>query len=148
MSINNLIDQLKRDEGESLKVYRDTKGILTAGVGHNLAAHEQENLVEGDSITQAQSDEWLKDDINDSYLALIHCVPWSTELDEIRKSVLINMVFNMGAIKLLGFHHMLGFLQNGHCAFAAQEMLCSEWATEVGDRAKRLSVQLESGIWQ
>lgn len=147
MPISNLIDQLKRDEGESLKVYRDTKGILTAGVGHNCEAHH-ENLSEDDLVTQQQVDNWLDDDlafathVTDSYL------PWLTKLDTTRRSVFYNMSFNMGILKVLLFHHMLGYAQTGHYDLAAKEMLNSEWATEVGDRAKRLSIQMRDGIWQ
>lgn len=147
MPINNLIDQLKRDEGEVLHVYRDSRGILTAGVGHNCEVHN-EGLAEGTSITQAQSDSWLYQDIGDTSLRLSLLVPWSTKLDEIRRAVFQNMGFNMGVLKLLGFHHMLGYSQSGNYTLAASEMLKSLWATQVGDRAKRLSVQLESGTWQ
>lgn len=147
MPINNLIDQLKRDEGESLKVYRDTKGILTVGVGHNVEAHH-ENLSENDIVTQQQVDNWLENDVETDCKFLSAYIPWTDKLDPVRRAVFQNMTFNMGVIKLLGFHHMLGFAQTGHFALSKQEMLNSEWATEVGDRAKRLAIQLESGIWQ
>lgn len=147
MPINNLEDQLRRDEGESLKVYRDTKGILTAGVGHNLEAHK-EMLPVGMSITQAESDAWLSEDIETDSSALSYYIPWTDKLDPVRQAVFQNMTFNMGIIKLIGFHHMLGFSQSGNYTLAAKEMLNSEWATEVKDRAKRLSIQMESGIWQ
>lgn len=145
--ITNLRDQLKRDEGEILHVYKDSRGILTAGVGHNLEAHHI-LLPVGTLIPQQQSDDWLDADLAGAKGSLIEFIPWSVELDEIRFAVLWNMTFNMGALKLLQFHHMLGYAQSGDYTLAASEMLNSLWATQVGDRAKRLSVQLESGTWQ
>src|SRR5689334_4709175 len=115
--ITNIRDQLRRDEGEILHVYLDSLGIPTAGVGHNLPAHGID-LPLGTPITQEQSDEWLDQDIQIVTDQLQSHLPWSDALDEVRFGVLqnmgFNMGFNMGVIKLLGFHHFLGYMESSN----------------------------------
>lgn len=144
--ITNIHDQLKRDEGEVLHVYLDTKGIRTAGVGHNLIAHGID-LPVGTPITQEQSDTWLDQDIQTVTDNLQSHLPWSDALDEVRFGVLQNMCFNLGIMKLLGFHHFLGFMESGNYDIAANEMLDSAWAKQVGNRAIRLSIQVDKRVW-
>ena len=145
--INNLRDQLIRDEGEVLHVYRDSKGILTGGVGHNCESHN-EGLLEGQTITKDQSDKWLDSDIQTATNSLIRDIPWVVSLDEIRKSVLINMCFNLGINKLILFHQTLQAFKDGRYSDAAVNMLQSKWATDVGVRAHRLATQTVTGVWQ
>lgn len=147
--ILNLLDSLRRDEGEVLKVYKDSRGILTAGVGHNLQAHPNDPpYQEGDIVTQAQSDFWLQQDASAACDQVHKYLPWTDDMDTIRRAVLQNMCFNMGIIKLLGFHHFLGFTRNQYYMMAKPEMLSSLWAKEVGSRATRLATQLVTGVWQ
>lgn len=145
--IANISEQLIRDEGEVLHVYLDTKGIRTAGVGHNLEAHGID-LPVGTPITQEQSDSWLDQDIGITNNQLSSHILWASTLDEVRYGVLQNMCFNLGVVKLLGFHHFLGFLEYKHYESAADAMMDSMWAKQVGRRAYRLHDQVISGIWQ
>lgn len=140
-------EQLRRDEGEILSVYLDSRGIRTAGVGHNLEAHGIDWPV-GTPITQEQSDQWLDEDITIATSNIITHLPWVMAMDEARQGVFINMMFNMGVAGLLGFHRTLAMAEAGNYDGAADAMLESKWATEVGARATRLSIQLKTGIWQ
>jgi lysozyme len=149
--IDNLNDQLKRDEGEKLVVYRDSKGILTGGVGHNCEAHN-EGLKEGDHISQWLSDRWLAADVATAEHILAARLPWVTQgFDPIRRAVLENMCFNMGwgdgQRGLSGFHHTLAMVEAGNYSGASEAMLESQWAKEVGPRALRLSQQMKTGEW-
>jgi lysozyme len=54
----------------------------------------------------------------------------------------------MGIGGLAEFKNFLAQMQAGNFASAAGAMLDSTWAREVGPRAQRLSIQLESGTWQ
>lgn len=135
----NIVDQLKRDEGVRLKPYRDSVGKLTIGIGRNL---------DDDGITEAEASYLLLDDLQRTQDALYTALPWVKNLDEVRRSVILNMAFNMGTGRLVGFKMMLNYLQAGNWMLASQEMLRSLWAKEVGERAQRLSTQLLSGTWQ
>jgi lysozyme len=147
MDINT---QLKRDEGEVLHVYLDTKGIRTAGVGHNLEAHGIDSPV-GTVITQEQSDEWLEQDLSRAKTDLEKAGPWVDSLDEARYGVLLNMCFNMGwgngLHGLSAFHNTLAKVQSRNYDDAADAMLESKWAKDVGKRATRLSQQMRTGEW-
>jgi lysozyme len=142
----DLETQLRRDEGERLTVYLDSRGIRTAGVGRNLEVHGID-LPVGAHITQQQSDEWLQQDIANAKSQLLAQLPWASELDDARLGVLINMTFNLGIHGLLGFHHTLTLIQAKHYDMASEAMLQSTWSQQVGNRAIRLAVQMESGVW-
>ena len=151
MSITNLRDQLKRDEGVVLHVYKDSKGIPTAGVGHNLPAHGID-LPVGSPITQEQCDTWLDQDIAQATQDLAAKLPWTSGLDAVRKGALINMAFNMGIGDgnhgLTAFHHFLADMQSGQWEAAATAAAQSAWYTQVGARARRLCEQIRTGVWQ
>jgi lysozyme len=133
-----LTDQLTRDEGCKLKVYKDTKGILTIGVGRNL---------EGNGISLEEAQYLLANDIRNVQAACTANFSFFKALDEVRQGVLVNMGF-MGVEKLKQFHKMLAAIEAGDWQTAAKEMLDSKYATDVGDRAKRLAQQLITGEWQ
>lgn len=161
--ITCLRDQLKRDEGERLFVYPDSKGIRTAGVGYNLPAHGITNLKVGDVITQAQSDAWLDQSIAETNSLLWNHIPWISGIDAVRQGVLMNMCFNMGwgdrkKHGLSSLKIFLGLVQQLHYGDASLAILRTKWATDVGDyapdqhrplggRAWRLSMQTRTGVW-
>ena len=143
--INNIIDQLKRDEGFRANVYTDTVGKRTVGYGHNLDAKP---LSFAPPMSEETASEVLADDVNDITNTLVHLLPWTDAVHDAHFGVLQNMAFNMGVEGLVGFHHMLSYMQRGQFVAAAQEMESSKWYNEVGDRAKRLVKQMEAGLWQ
>jgi lysozyme len=65
----------------------------------------------------------------------------------VRFAVLVNMAFNLGVGGLLHFQNMLSFVKAASWVSAADEMLRSKWANEVGDRAQRLATQMRTGDW-
>jgi len=127
---------LKRDEGERLKPYKDTVGKLTIGVGRNL---------DDVGISKEESAVLLVNDIARVEAALDVSLPWWRTLSENRQRVLINMCFNMGINALLGFTNTLKLIKDARYNDAAVEMLKSKWASQVGDRALRLSDLMRKG---
>lgn len=136
--IEQLVQQLLRDEGLRLRPYRDTVGKLTIGVGRNL----DDVGVSGDEARYL-----LHNDVSRTLYELASHLPWTTNLDLARRGVLANMAFNLGMAGLLGFKKMLRAVQNQRYLDAAREMLDSKWAAQVGDRATRLAKQMTSGEW-
>jgi lysozyme len=133
----NLIEQLQRDEGDKQFPYTDTVGKLSIGTGRNLTdvgLYPEERLY------------LLNNDIHRATTALTVNLPWFSTLDAVRQGVLINMCF-MGWEKLKEFHNMLAAMGRADWLTAANEMLDSQWARQVGDRAKRLAQQVVSGEW-
>lgn len=127
-----------------LKPYQDSVGVWTIGYGHNMEAHGDQIP---DFITQEQADQWLQEDIANATNALLNALPWVGGLDDARQGAFINLTFNMGIRKLLGFHHMLNYAQYGQWPEASSALLDSVYAREVGLRAQRLAAQLETGEW-
>jgi lysozyme len=138
-AITNLLEQLARDEGCRLKPYRDTVGKLTIGVGRNL---------EDVGISKDEADMLLATDIRSADAAVSKALPWTVNIDPIRRAVLVNMAFNLGIEGLLGFKHTLDLVRAGKYEEASDAMLNSKWAEQVGPRAARLSVQMRTGEWQ
>lgn len=135
----DIVEQLKRDEGVRQKMYRDSLGIETIGVGHNLRDVP---------ISMAAVERILADDLADIERELRRAFPWVAELSAPRYGVLLNMAFNLGIPRLRGFVNTLGAIKNGAYDAAARGMLASKWATQVGARADRLAEQMRSDTWQ
>jgi lysozyme len=142
----DIISQLLRDEGFRPNPYKDTRGFLTVGVGHNLDANPLANEVYPMSVERAK--EILASDVARMSARLQTALPWVTELPDVYAGVLTNMAFNMGVNGLLAFHHTLAAFQNNDWAGAASGMQSSQWYTQVGARAQRLVVQVQTGEWQ
>lgn len=123
------IDLIKSDEGLNLKPYKDTVGVTTIGYGHNLS----------EGISQAAAEFILQEDIAVAERNARKLVKNFDKLTEARQGVLINMSFNLGYMRLLGFKKFLAAVSSGDYQLAVKEMLDSVWAKQVGDRAKRLA---------
>lgn len=148
--------ELTRDEGVRLRAYKDTKGKWTIGIGHNLddcgtaplTRSKADVLANG--INQAEIDQLFAHDIAETEADLDGYIPWWRSLDPVRQRVLLNMCFNMGwgAGTPHGLHtfvNTLGMIQRKEYARAADAMLLSAWAKEVGMRANRLSAMMRNG---
>ncbi len=134
MNLDQLTADLRRDEGERLKPYRDSVGKLTIGVGRNL---------DDDGISASESQIMLQNDILRVGVDLDQHLPWWRNLDNNRQNVLANMCFNLGINGLLEFKHFLGALLALNYELAYDEMISSKWATEVGGRATRLAAVIK-----
>ena len=137
MLINRIKAQLVRHEGLRLKPYRCTAGKLTIGIGRNL---------DDRGISQKEAYAMLERDIQDCEQWLIDEIPEVyNKLDEVRQSVLLNMCFNLGIKGLLEFKNTLSFIGAGDWERAANNMLASKWAKQVGMRAIELSEMMRKG---
>lgn len=136
MDLATLKAELRRDEGVRLNPYKDTVGKTTIGVGRNL---------DDVGITTEEADYLLENDIGRAAAGLDRALPWWRNLREVRQRALLNMAFNLGLPRLLGFKGMLGALQAGDYAAAAAEARDSAWARQVGARAERIAQMLKEG---
>jgi lysozyme len=143
----SLIDMLIRHEGLRLKVYDDAngsplipgytlKGHATIGVGRN---------VEHVGITKEEALDLLMNDIRRCEKEAVAAFPWYIDLDSTRKDVIISMVFNLGLTRLMGFRKMIKAMEDKNYEEAADQMLDSVWAEQVGKRAEELSRMMRLG---
>ncbi len=153
MNMEKLKEELRRDEGLELKPYQCTAGHWTCGYGHNLeaagVAQDAIDKLRASGITLEQAERWLDDDI---HLAFNIAVDWlggvmydvTGYLSDGRQRVLVNMVFNLGG-RIFRFKRLRAAILAGDFETAADEMLNSKWAAQVGDRAKRLAEMMRVG---
>ena len=135
--MNRIKAQLVRHEGLRLKPYRCTAGKLTIGIGRNL---------DDRGISQREAYVLLENDIQNCEKQLLDEIPEIYNgLDDVRKSVLLNMCFNLGIKGLLEFKNTLAFIAAGDWEKAANGMLASKWAKQVGKRAIELSEMMRKG---
>jgi lysozyme len=131
-----MVTELERDEGLRLKPYTDSVGCLTIGIGRNLRDR---------GITKEEAYHLLQNDLDEVEAQLSGALPWWKTLDEVRQRVLANMAFNLGIAKLLGFTLTLSRIERKQFGPAAESMLQSVWALQVGVRAKRLAEMMRTG---
>jgi lysozyme len=136
MNADLLKAELTRDEGLRLKPYRDSVGKLTLGIGRNL---------DDVGISEDEAQYMLGSDIARTVLDLDRSLPWWESLDEVRQRVILNMAFNMGVFGLLTFKNTLTMIHDGRYGDAADGMLASLWAKQVGPRALRLAQMMRDG---
>jgi lysozyme len=146
MTTAYLISDLKRDEGLRSEAYPDP---LSGGDPWTIGyGHTGPEVHAGLIWNQDQCEDALAEDIVTHEEGLDTEIPWWRGLDDLRQDVLSNMAFNLGVGGLLNFQNMLAATQAGDYTTAAAEMLDSQWANQVGQRAVRLSDQMATGEHQ
>jgi len=149
---DDIYNRVKEHEGVRNSVYKDSRGNLTIGVGFNLNrsdANKRLKSVGADpklirsgkgKLTDKQVDTLYKEDLNKAKISAKKLVlkTW----DELPKGVqgaLTEMAFNLGEGGLSEFKNTLGYIEEKRFKLAAQSMLKSKWARQIGDRAKTLA---------
>lgn len=163
MASEELLADLRRDEGLRLKSYPDPLSPLgkamnmpasqrppgwahlrgdpwTIGFGHT-GLDVSPNTV----WTKAMADAALARDVDRHTAELNRRLPWWARLDDVRRDVLANMAFNLGVDGLLDFKNTLARVKAGDFEGAAEGMLKSLWARQVGERARRLAAMMRTG---
>lgn len=150
MNKENLQRQLIRHEGLRLTKYLCPAGHWTIGVGRSMEANPIEDelgrRVDGSGITESEAMVLLQNDIDRCIDEVGRRVPAYERISEQRQSVLIDMSFNMGTGGLLKFKKMLAALERGDFEKAADEMLDSKWARQVGNRSATLAKMMRENV--
>lgn len=153
MSIAEIVDRLEFHEGCVLMPYICPAGHLTIGIGHNIDANPfngEELRVLGDwqhGITKEAAYYLCRRDANKVIGDVKKHIPFFDALDVERQYALIDLDFNMGWRKLAQFKKMLSAFGAGNYKTAAEELLNSKYAEQVGKRAKRIAHLIETGEW-
>lgn len=126
------------NEGFKGKTYVCPASHLTIGYGFNLDAIEMP--IEVGNL-------WLSMLLDEIEEKLKKNIIFYSVLNDARKAVLIDMAYNMGISGLIKFKNMLYAMQDKRFDKAADEMLESKWATQVKNRAKKLSTMVRTGIF-
>lgn len=135
---------IKKHEGVRNGPYKDSLGIPTIGVGFNMSRADARNRLAQVGLknwappirlNDAQVDQLLDLDIADCASDLFVLVQGFQGLSDKRKAVLCDLRFNLGPMRFRAFRHMLDAIANKNFDEAANQMLSSVWASQVGTRA-------------
>lgn len=133
--MNNLKDWIKKHEALRLRLYLDTVGKQTIGWGRNI---------EDNGISKEEADFMFDNDFARCQRKLAP-FPWYVNQPQNVQDALMNMCFNMGIGRLLGFKKMIIALTAKDYTKAAIEALNSKWAGQVGQRAKDVALMIRQG---
>mgnify|MGYP002134531781 FL=1 len=156
--MDRLQAQLVLHEGYRRIRYRDSEGHWTIGIGRNLDAkpfNARERLAIGarnldsEGLSYAEVMMLFRRDVAEAIAELDRHLPWWRGQDEIRRRVLLDMMFNMGPGDrergLLSFVNTLAHIQAGRYDQAAAGMAASKWARQTKTRADRLIEMMRTG---
>lgn len=128
-------------EGLKYKPYQCTAGKFTIGVGRNL---------DDVGIDRKEAMMMLDHDIERACYDLHSIFGDGSDMDSTRQVALVDMIFNLGKTRFLGFKKFIKAVQGKDWARAAMEMENSRWFRQVGTRAVRLKDMILYGdkdIW-
>jgi len=134
MLTDELVEEIKREEGFVPVVYLDGKGKKTIGYG---------TLLE-DGISEAEAELLLRhrlalmaEELERSRVGEVYA-----NLKANARRALLDMAYNMGVPNLLGFRKMWAALAEEDYAKAAEEALDSVYARELPARAGRVAERM------
>ncbi len=136
MNRERIRQQLILHEGIVLdKPYRCTSNKLTIGVGRNL---------DDRGISETTAMQMLDEDIDIVYEELQKVFEDFTDMPEIVQESLVDLAFNMGTPTLLKFKAAVRALKAQQWGTAADEILDSRYARQVGQRAQTVADNIRS----
>ena len=136
--MSKLVAQLKRHEGVKSHAYKCTANMITVGVGRNI----DENG--GIGLSDDEIDYLLENDIKRCKQELIS-LSWFTDLDAVRQDAIVNLCFNLGLTRLMGFKNAMAAMAEGDYERAADEFYDSRWAKQVKSRADEVCEMIRTG---
>ena len=141
MDMSRLLESVKKHEGYRNKVYLDTLGKRTVGVGHlcvedfweddkeyeekflmTILEHDLETAIKGAKDLMSENG----------------CM----DIDEVAEEIIIEMIFQLGKTGVSKFKNMWKHLSALEYSDAASEMLDSRWAKQTPNRAQGMSAQM------
>lgn len=151
-------DSLINDEGIRSEVYRDTRGKRTVGIGFNMDDPASRNTWASAGI--AKDFDAVREGaaaLDDAEISALANVSYNNAFDTASKHVkgfhrlppakqeaLVNMAYQLGDSKFREFKRMRGALAAGKFSLAAREVLSSDYAQQVPERASRIAAILQS----
>lgn len=131
-----IIEFLKLREGYTNKVYRDTRGNLTVGLGHKLDRQERNHYGIGATLSEAALQVWVQADTSKAYEAALSQAAELRVTNEAFIKVLTSVNFQLGT----DWNHTFGatwtMLLNHEWEQAANNLSSSSWIKQTPVRVK------------
>ena len=138
MNMERLLKSVKEHEGYRNKVYLDTLGKRTVGVGHLCVEDfwEDDKEYEEDFLMDI-----LKKDLQEAIRGAKQLMEdhGCADIDEQAEEILIEMVFQLGMTGVSKFKNMWKCLSELNYVGASYEMLDSRWAKQTPNRANGMA---------
>ena len=143
MSYEALSESVKQHEGYRNKVYLDTLGKRTVGVGHLCTEDwwEDDKEYEEEFLMKILEEDLQEAIEGASTLMLQHDC---SDIDEKAHEIIIEMVFQLGMTGVSKFKNMWKALSEHNYTGASYEMLDSKWAKQTPNRAKSMAELMKS----
>ena len=135
MHYRELKKRIKKNEGFSLKPYKDQLGYLTIGYGHLILPNETHLLKNKTNKLQLNSifDQDFERALGD-YKRFIK----QKHHNRKDKELLIEMTYQMGAKRVLKFKKLISNMKKNKKHLVCFEMMDSLWYTQTPNRVKNL----------
>ncbi len=145
MNRTALTKEITYHEGLVKKVYLDSLGYKTAGVGHLLVGAEKD-LAVGTAVSDEQIAKWLEHDIQDAINKATNWLGQAFEdMDEVRQRIIVSFAFNLGN-RIQQFKTMKAALLLQRYDLAANSMENSLWFKQVGRRGPDMCNAMRTGV--
>ena len=139
MNIDQLREELERDDGCVYQIYNDHLGYPTFGIGHLVTGHDKEHgWSVGTDVDEDRVREVFEQDVQTVLSDCEILYPDFYDLPEEAQLIIANMMFNMGRTRLSKFKGMKRGVDAQDWNAAADEMVDSAWYNQVTNRANRL----------
>ena len=145
MNLERLLESVKKHEGYRNKVYLDTLGKRTVGVGHLCV----EDFWEDDKeYEESFLMEILQKDLQEAIRGAKELMEehGCADIDGRAEEILIEMVFQLGMTGVSKFRNMWKCLSELNYLGASFEMLDSRWAKQTPNRAKDMAEQMKACV--
>ena len=145
MNLERLLESVKKHEGYRNKVYLDTLGKRTVGVGHLCV----EDFWEDDKeYEESFLMEILQKDLQEAIRGAKELMEehGCADIDERAEEIIIEMVFQLGRTGVKKFRNMWKALSEHNYIGASFEMLDSKWAKQTPNRAKDMADQMKACV--
>jgi lysozyme len=148
MDRNKVAELITIHEGKKNVAYRDTRNKLTVGIGFNLMRPGAYSIIESLDLNyddvcsgkckldEAHIDIMFQIDLSNAIEDTVDCVHNFMMLPDDVQMALVDMMFNLGYGKFIKFRKLIAALEQLDYCTAVDEMLDSQWATQVPHRAK------------
>ena len=135
LNYRKLKKRIKKNEGFSLKPYKDQLGYLTIGYGHLILPNETYL-----SKNKTNKEQLISIFNQDFERALRDYKRFIKQKDHNRKDqeLLIEMVYQMGAKRVLKFKKLISNMKKNKKHLVCFEMMDSLWYTQTPNRVKNL----------
>ena len=126
-ALQEVVNEIKLDEGFVGVEYKDHLGFPTIGYGTKLP------------LTEEEAELLLKHRLGKMVRELLRHKPIVEELPIDAKLIILNMAYQLGVPRLLGFKRMWAALERKDFIEAAKEMRDSLWNKQTPSRSNKLA---------